>query len=173
MDTLMISYAGEAAVSSVSLVDQLNKWQGAREQKTYGPLWKLSCDGWQGTLHPAPGTKFPAPYSHCTWEELKEMADSGLVEVQNHSYDLHQSKKGALGVKKLPGESEEQYRQRLLKKRLTLKLNPYPLRPILFSKNSWELMPEYRRNRPSSNRELGSLVAYPGPDFVCRGLFFL
>ena len=55
-----------------------------------------------------------AYYSHCTWEELKEMADSGLVEVQNHSYDLHQSKKGALGVKKLPGESEEQYRQRLM-----------------------------------------------------------
>lgn len=47
-------------------------------------------------------------YTHCTWEQLKEMADSGLVEVQNHSYHLHDTK-GRIGVKKLPGESEKQY----------------------------------------------------------------
>ena len=54
-----------------------------------------------------------AYYSHCTWEELREMADSGLVEVQNHSYDLHQSGGARLGLRKRPGESEGQYRQLL------------------------------------------------------------
>lgn len=54
-----------------------------------------------------------AYYSHCTWAQLKEMADSGLVEVQNHSYDLHQSDGGRLGVKKLASESDAQYKQLL------------------------------------------------------------
>ncbi len=51
-----------------------------------------------------------AYYSHCTWQELREMADSGLVEVQNHSYNLH---KDGIGVKRLRGESPEAYRERL------------------------------------------------------------
>lgn len=49
-----------------------------------------------------------AYYSHCTWPELREMADSGLVEIQNHSYNLHKTK-GRLGVKKRSGESDAQY----------------------------------------------------------------
>ncbi len=53
-----------------------------------------------------------AYYTHATWVQLREMADSGLVEVQNHSYDLH---KDGVGVKKLSGETEEQYRDRLTK----------------------------------------------------------
>lgn len=28
-------------------------------------------------------------WSYCTGTELKEMADSGVIEIQNHSYDLH------------------------------------------------------------------------------------
>lgn len=55
-----------------------------------------------------------AYYSHATWQELEEMVDSGLVEVQNHSYDLHKSKGGRLGVKKLPGETNQQYRTMLI-----------------------------------------------------------
>ena len=52
-------------------------------------------------------------YTHCTWDQLKEMADSGLVEVGNHSYDLHKSSGKFVGVKKAVGETEEQYRERL------------------------------------------------------------
>lgn len=52
-------------------------------------------------------------YTHCTWEQLKEMEDSGLVEVENHSYDLHKSGKSPVGVKKMSGETEQQYRARL------------------------------------------------------------
>lgn len=54
-----------------------------------------------------------AYYSHATWDQLKEMADSGLVEVQNHSYDLHDDKNGALGAKQRPGETDSAYRARL------------------------------------------------------------
>ena len=36
--------------------------------------------------------------------------DSGLIEFQNHTYDLHASKGGRLGTQKLWGESMEEYR---------------------------------------------------------------
>ena len=52
-------------------------------------------------------------YTHCTWDQLREMADSGLVEVGNHSYDLHKSSGKFVGVRKAVGETEEQYRKRL------------------------------------------------------------
>ena len=52
-------------------------------------------------------------YTHCTWDHLREMVDSGLVEVGNHSYDLHKSMGKFVGVKKASGETEEQYRERL------------------------------------------------------------
>lgn len=55
-----------------------------------------------------------ANYSHMTWKQIKEMMDSGYVEFQNHSYNLHASKKGGrLGSKKLAGESLEAYTQML------------------------------------------------------------
>lgn len=54
-----------------------------------------------------------AYYTHATWDQLREMAGSGLVEVQNHSYNLHKSSGGQVGVKKLSGESGERYERRL------------------------------------------------------------
>lgn len=50
-----------------------------------------------------------AYYSHATWDQLKEMSDSGLVEVQNHSYNLHESRGGRLGAGQKKGESDEAY----------------------------------------------------------------
>ncbi|WP_099205035.1 polysaccharide deacetylase family protein [Scatolibacter rhodanostii] len=51
-----------------------------------------------------------AYYSHLTWDMLKEMSDSGRIEVQNHSYDMHTI--GARkGVKKKQGESDESYKK--------------------------------------------------------------
>ena len=47
--------------------------------------------------------------SNLTWPEVKEMSESGYVEIQNHTYNLHQ--KG--GAKKIRGESEEAYQKRL------------------------------------------------------------
>lgn len=50
-----------------------------------------------------------APYSHITWDQMAEMQESGLVEFQNHTYNLHGSGGQRLGTKKLAGESSEAY----------------------------------------------------------------
>lgn len=47
-------------------------------------------------------------YAHVTWENINEMVNSGLVEIQNHSYNLH-SNSGRLGAKKKSGESNSEY----------------------------------------------------------------
>lgn len=55
-----------------------------------------------------------------TWEEVKEMADSGVVEIGLHTYNLHNPKysgnaapDGINGVMRLRGETESAYRQRV------------------------------------------------------------
>ncbi len=48
-------------------------------------------------------------YSHITWEQAREMCDSGLVEIQNHSYNSHTTDQGRNGTKKKKGESEAAY----------------------------------------------------------------
>ncbi len=48
-------------------------------------------------------------WSYCTSGELKEMADSGVMEIQNHSYDFHElsPRRGCL---RRSGEDEATYR---------------------------------------------------------------
>lgn len=48
-------------------------------------------------------------YSHITWDEAREMVDSGLVEIQNHSYNSHTTDQGRNGTKKKSGESQGAY----------------------------------------------------------------
>ncbi len=52
-------------------------------------------------------------YSHCTWEQIQEMYNSGLVEFGNHSYNLHSDSGERLGTKMLTWEDEETYKQLL------------------------------------------------------------
>lgn len=52
-------------------------------------------------------------YSHLTWEQLREMTQSGVWEIQNHSYDLHRLEQNQKGAAKRKGESDADYRQRL------------------------------------------------------------
>jgi poly-beta-1,6-N-acetyl-D-glucosamine N-deacetylase len=47
-------------------------------------------------------------YPNLTWIQIKEMIESGLIEIENHSYNLH----GANGAKQLYGESDEEYSSR-------------------------------------------------------------
>lgn len=54
-----------------------------------------------------------ATYSHVTWKELNEMLASGLVEVQNHTYNLHKSGGGRLGASKRRSESVTDYQKML------------------------------------------------------------
>ncbi len=52
-------------------------------------------------------------YSYLTWEELKEMCDSGLVEIGNHTYDMHSDNKDRIGCGRKKGESYESYKSAL------------------------------------------------------------
>lgn len=50
-------------------------------------------------------------YAHCTWAQLKEMADSGCIELQNHTYNLHSITGRRYGCSRSPGESLTHYTQ--------------------------------------------------------------
>lgn len=50
-------------------------------------------------------------YAHTTWNQLKEMTGSGLVEVQNHTYNLHSTKNGRIGCKQMYGETDAHYEE--------------------------------------------------------------
>lgn len=52
-------------------------------------------------------------YAHMTWDQLAEMRDSGCVELQNHSYNLHALTDARVGCRQSAGESDEAYRQLL------------------------------------------------------------
>ena len=54
-----------------------------------------------------------ANYGHITWDNMKEMVDSGYVEIQNHTYNLHASNQQQVGIKKRKGESESDYQARI------------------------------------------------------------
>ena len=41
------------------------------------------------------------------------MSESGLVEIQNHTYDLHSVQDSRKGAGRMVGETDEQYRSRL------------------------------------------------------------
>lgn len=50
-------------------------------------------------------------YSHVTWQQIKEMSTEGMVEIGNHSYNMHSnSGVGRSGVTQMSGESDENYR---------------------------------------------------------------
>ncbi|MEE0061508.1 MAG: polysaccharide deacetylase family protein [Acutalibacteraceae bacterium] len=53
-------------------------------------------------------------YSHCTWQQLEEMQNSGYVEIQNHSYNLH-SQNGRLGIQQRSDESNDKYKEVITK----------------------------------------------------------
>ena len=62
-------------------------------------------------------TQTPDPnpnYGHLSWEEIARLAESGRVEIANHSYAMHSQDKRP-GSKRKGGESEEAYREAFMK----------------------------------------------------------
>lgn len=49
-------------------------------------------------------------YSCLNWDEIKQLSDSGIVEIANHTYDMHNNSGGRKGASKKFGESDESYR---------------------------------------------------------------
>lgn len=52
-------------------------------------------------------------YTHLTYDHIREMAESGLVEFGNHTYDMHKITALRRGVQKAGLESDEEYRRAL------------------------------------------------------------
>ncbi len=80
--------------------------------KEYGFKGVLSVIGYYTDMYSENGEK-NENYSHVTWEDIKEMSESGVMELQNHSYNLHSTDKGRNGSKKKKGESKEEYKKML------------------------------------------------------------
>ena len=76
--------------------------------KQYGFKMVLSPIGFFTEQYTQSSDKNPN-YSHCSWQDLKEMADSGLVEIQNHTYNMHTYNKTRKGSKRVNGEPLEKY----------------------------------------------------------------
>lgn len=49
-------------------------------------------------------------YSHMTWDQVKEMQESGYAEIQNHSYNLHKVSNGRYGCCQKTSETITQYK---------------------------------------------------------------
>ena len=58
-------------------------------------------------------------HSNLTWGEAAIMAGTGLVEIGNHTYDLHSNTGARKGADKKAGESQEAYRKILSEDLLT------------------------------------------------------
>lgn len=54
-------------------------------------------------------------YAHLSWDNLREMTESDLVEIQNHTYNLHSLENGRKGCQKNQNESSEKYAELLIK----------------------------------------------------------
>ena len=60
-------------------------------------------------------------YSNLNFDTINELLSQGLVEIQNHSYDMHKSQQGQRkGISKLPSETAEQYKENLTEDLLTV-----------------------------------------------------
>lgn len=52
-------------------------------------------------------------YSYMDWDQVKELSDSGLIEIGNHTYDMHQDGNDRKGCRIKKGESSEDYQAAL------------------------------------------------------------
>lgn len=50
-------------------------------------------------------------YSNLTWEEISKLCSGGVIDIQSHTYNLHDNKNGRSGAEKKKSESLEQYRE--------------------------------------------------------------
>ena len=49
-------------------------------------------------------------YSYLRWKDIKELMDTGRIEFQNHTYNLHSNTGKRIGAKKIKGETDEHYK---------------------------------------------------------------
>lgn len=49
-------------------------------------------------------------YSYLRWKDIKELMDTGRIEFQNHTYNLHSNTGKRIGTNKIKGETDEHYK---------------------------------------------------------------
>lgn len=76
--------------------------------KQYGMKAVVSIIGYYTDLYSKTRDKH-INYSHLTWSELRDMMESGVFEIQNHTYNMH-GNNTRKGVRKKSGETDEEYR---------------------------------------------------------------
>lgn len=95
-----------------------NNWQYASPVlKRYGMKAVISVIGQPAAEASETPYKNPSSCS-VTWEQMRQMKDSGLWEIQNHTYNLHSLNNGRKGAAKKTEESQQAY-ETMLKKDLT------------------------------------------------------
>lgn len=69
---------------------------------------------WTEVYSDTPGQSDHAIYSHVTWQEIREMIESGRWEIQNHSYDMHYCEAGKRkGTLRRTSETAQDYEKAL------------------------------------------------------------
>lgn len=77
--------------------------------KKYNSKAIISPIGYTADAEQTTDKKNPA-YSQCGWNEYKEMVNSGLIEIQNHTFNMHKNINGRKGASIKKGENYEEYR---------------------------------------------------------------
>lgn len=92
-------------------------------------------------------------YSYLTWDDIKELQQSGRIEIGNHTYNMHSLKGERIGCGMADGESEADYRKKLnddisqLQNELTENIGCTPVVfTYPFGKVSRESLPVIREN---------------------------
>lgn len=76
--------------------------------KKYGLTAILNVIGKFSDFSTASGDIDNPNYSHVTWDEVSEMSNGGIMEIGNHTYNMH-NYKPRFGLAQNYGESDEQY----------------------------------------------------------------
>ena len=84
--------------------------------KKYNMKAVVSIIGKHTDFYSEPETPNDVSYANLTWDQLREMKQSGVFEIGNHTYNMHEdgTKGTRYGIRIKKGESPEDYRKAIL-----------------------------------------------------------
>ena len=91
-----------------------NLYYAAPLFKKYNAKGLVNIIGVHSEYASVSGDNSKANYSHLTWKQINELIDTGLFEIGNHTYDLH-NQCPRYGVGQKSGESKTAYRRAIEK----------------------------------------------------------
>jgi len=78
--------------------------------KKYNMKASISIIGIESDRFSQEGSILNNNYSYLTWSQIKELSDSGVIEILNHTYNMHTS---STGISKKYNQSSETYEAKL------------------------------------------------------------